>query len=98
MNPTPKPPKHLTGAARDLFSMIVEEMVNVDLRPSDAISIEGLAVQLARLRSARKQARAGGDVSVAAKEIEADSWQMALMFSKDLLLSDDALKRLAWAQ
>jgi hypothetical protein len=77
------PLDHLKGAARTLFTMLVNELVNARLRPSDAILIEGRAVQLARIRRVRKQARANPNAAPIANNIEAECWGLARAFVKD---------------
>jgi hypothetical protein len=78
--------------------MIVDELrrAGVDLQPLDAMLIEGLAVQLAIIRRARADARADSTVAPVAKEIETNSWSLAVDLANELMLPEEALKRIVW--
>jgi hypothetical protein len=58
--------------------------------------IEGLATQLDLVRRARVEARANPASAAVAKEIESSFWNLAVEFAKDLMLPEEALKRIVW--
>jgi hypothetical protein len=95
-------PEHLSDTPRELFVMIVDDLINegVDVKPIDAIQIEMLASTVALLRRARKERRLAAEEDVAAvlAEIDSEQWESALSTAHELTLSDQALKRLAWEQ
>ena len=95
-------PEHLSDTTRELFVMIIDELITegADVKPIDTIAIEMLASALAFLRRARKERRLATEEDAAAvlAEIDSEAWNRALSAAHDLTLSDQALKRLAWEQ
>jgi hypothetical protein len=90
-----QPPEHLTGGAEAYFMLIANEMVSagVEMRPADAILVEGLAAQLELLRRAGLGIRAGEAPEIH-EAVHAKALSLARDFARDLGLPEAALRRL----
>ena len=80
--------------------MIVDELrrTGVDLRPSDAMLIEGLVIMITRVRQSRKEGRHSGEEPAVYAEIHDGAWEEAVSMARTLGLSEEALKGIVWEQ